>query len=150
MPILLDTSLLGRFANTSDAEHLIALDAVTKLEGTGETILITPQNLIEFRSFATRPISQNGLGMSPALAEQESAKYEATYGLLADTPDVFFAWKRIVQTLSVRGKQVHDARLMAVCQVHSIDKLLTFNVGHFVRLATATSPQVAILDPRTV
>jgi hypothetical protein len=41
----------------------------------------------------------------------------------------------VVGALGVVGKQVHDARLLAVCQVHGVTHLLTFNVSHFARLA---------------
>ena len=37
--------------------------------------------------------------------------------------------------LGVVGKQVHDARLVAVCHVYGVSHLLTFNVTHFARLA---------------
>jgi len=49
----------------------------------------------------------------------------------------------------VVGKQVHDARLVAVCHVHAVTHLLTFNVAHFRRL-TAFGPAVAVVDPATV
>ena len=55
--------------------------------------------------------------------------------VLADTPDIYPAWKTIVSALSVIGKQVHDARLVAVCHVDRIAHVLTFNVSHFIRMA---------------
>jgi predicted ATPase len=48
----------------------------------------------------------------------------------------------------VVGKQVHDARLVAICHVHAVTHLLTFNVGHFVRMGFG--PGVVIVDPATV
>lgn len=47
------------------------------------------------------------------------------------------------------GKQVHDARLVAVCHVHGVSHVLTFNLGHFARLGAAP-PGVAVLDPASV
>jgi hypothetical protein len=44
---------------------------------------------------------------------------------------------------------VHDARLVAVCHVHGVKNLLTFNVAHFARLA-AFGPGVVVVDPATV
>jgi hypothetical protein len=35
------------------------------------------------------------------------------------------------------GKQVHDARLAAVCLVHLVDEFITFNTTHFQRLLPA-------------
>jgi hypothetical protein len=69
--------------------------------------------------------------------------------LLADTADIYPAWKALVSALGVIGKQVHDARLVAVCHVHNVTHLLTFNVGHLTRLTTF-GPGVVVVDPATV
>ena len=91
----------------------------------------------------------NGLGLSAVDAEAKAAVFEATFPLLAETPDVYPAWKALVGGLGVIGKQVHDARLVAVCHVHAVTHLLTFNVAHFVRLA-GHGPGLVVVDPATV
>ena len=73
----------------------------------------------------------NGLGLSVIETEAKAATFEASFPLLPETPDIFPAWKAIVAALAVVGKQVHDARLVAVCHVHAVSHLLTFNVAHF-------------------
>ncbi len=111
---------------------------------------LTGQNLIEFRNFATRPISVNGLGLAAAAAEGLAATFEAAFPLLAETADIFPAWKSIVGALGVIGKQVHDARLVAaVCHVYGVTHLLTFNISHFVSMA-GFGPGVVVVDPATV
>ena len=82
-------------------------------------------------------------------AEAKSAVFEATFPLLPETPDIYPAWKALVQALGVIGKQVHDERLVAVCHVQAVTHLLTFNVAHFVRLA-AFGPGVVVVDPANV
>jgi predicted nucleic acid-binding protein len=146
---LIDTSILGRLANTADVSHAAAVRAVVELHRRGEVLYITPQNLVEFRSVATRPIALNGLGLSSVEAEAKAAVFEATFPLLAETPDIYPAWKALVGALAVIGKQVHDARLVAICHVHQITHLLTFNVAHFTRLASF-GPGVVIVDPVNV
>ena len=145
MAYLLDTNVLIRLANARDARHAVAARAVLELHRSGETLHIAPQVLVEFRAVATRPTAVNGLGFSAAEAEAEAAGFEATFPLLAETPDIYPAWKALVGV----GKQVHDARLVAVCHVHGLSHLLTFNVGHFARLA-AFGPGVAVVDPAGV
>ena len=149
MGILVDTSVLARLANTADAFHLTATQAVVELHRRGEVLHITAQNLIEFRAVATRPVAVNGLGLTATATEIKGAAFEATFPLLSETPDIYPAWRAIVASLSVLGKQVHDARLVAVCQFHGISHLLTFNVTHFTRLATAP-PGVIVINPATV
>ncbi len=68
---------------------------------------------------------------------------------MAETPDIYPAWKALVGALRVIGKQVHDARLVAVCHVHGVTHLLTFNVAHFVRMA-GFGPGLVVADPGSV
>jgi len=149
MAYLMDTNVLGRLANLTDAQHSVASQAVVKLHRRGEVLHVTPQVLVEFRNVATRPIALNGLGLSTVDAEAQAAGFEAAFLLLAETPDIYPAWKALVGALGIIGKQVHDARLVAVCHVHAVTHLLTFNVSDFVRMA-GFGPAVVVVDPATV
>jgi predicted nucleic acid-binding protein len=146
---LLDTSILTRLANTAEARHAVATRAVLELHRRGDVLYITPQVLVEFRNVATRPVAVNGLGLSAVDAEAHAATFEARFPLVVETPDVYPAWKALVGALGVIGKQVHDSRLVAVCHVHGLTHLLTFNVSHFVRMA-GFGPGVVVVDPATV
>lgn len=112
MTTLLDTSVLGRLANRSDKSHAVAQTAIAELHRRGEVLAVTAQNLIEFRNFATRPVAVNGLGLTAA--SSIAATLEVSFPLLEETPAVYPAWRVSVEALSVIGKQVHDARLVAV------------------------------------
>jgi predicted nucleic acid-binding protein len=149
MNALIDTSVLGRLANRGDTAHALAQLAVAELHRRGDRLYLTAQNLIEFRNFATRPVAVNGLGLTPQAAATVAVAFETAFPLLDETPAIYPAWRLLVDALGVSGKQVHDARLVAVCHVHGITHLLTFNVAHFVRLA-ATSPGVVVIDAATV
>ncbi len=147
--VLIDTSVLGRLANRADAAHALAQAAVAELHRRGDALHVTAQNLIEFRNFATRPVTANGLGLTPPAAVAVAASFEAAFPLLEETPAVYPAWRTLADALGVVGKQVHDARLVAVCHVHGVTHLLTFNVGHFTRLAAAP-PGVVVIHPASV
>lgn len=149
MPYLVDTSVLARLANTADAQYAAALSAVVELHRRGEILHLTPQVLIEFRNVATRPQAQNGLGLSSEEAARIGALFEEAFPNLSESPAIYSTWKTIVERLGVIGKQVHDARLVAVCQSHNITHLITFNVGHFIRL-TGQQSSVAVVDPAKV
>jgi hypothetical protein len=110
---------------------------------------ITPQVLIEFRNVATRPVVRNRLGLSAVDAEAEAAGFEAAFPVLPETPDIYPAWKALVGALGIIGKQVHDARLIAVCHVHAVTNVLTLNVADFSRMA-GFGPGVVVVDPATV
>jgi predicted nucleic acid-binding protein len=115
---LIDTSILGRLANSVDASHPAATRAVVELHRRGEVLQITPQVLIEFRNVATRAVALNGLGLGVADAEAKARVFESTVPMLVETPDIYPAWKDLVKALAVTGKRVHDARLVAVCHAH--------------------------------
>lgn len=150
MAILLDTNILGRLANTGDVMHNVTALAVGTLELRGETLYIAPQVLIEFRNFATRPIKpNNGLGLSATEASKLATQFEAMFSLLPDTPDIYPTWRAIVDGLGIIGKTVHDARLVAVCHVHGVSQVLTFNVNHFTTLSKF-GRGIVVLDPRGV
>jgi predicted nucleic acid-binding protein len=149
MAYLIDTSVLARLANAADRQYAIADHAVVELHKRGEVLHITPQNLVEFRYLATRPTVANGLGLSATEAEAKAAVFESTFLLMAETPDIYPAWKALVGALGVIGKRVHDARLVAVCHVHAVTHVLTFNVSHFAGMARF-GPAVVVVNPATV
>ena len=149
MAYLIDTTILVRLANSGDVHHAVAARAVLELHRRGEVLHVTPQVMVEFRNVATRPLAANGAGLSIVDAEAHAATFEARFSLLAETPDIYPAWKALVSALGVIGKQVHDARLVAICHVHAVTHVLTFNVAHFVRLA-GFGPAVVVVDPATV
>ena len=149
MSHLVDTSLLLRLASTDDPLEPVAVRAIGGLHRQGEVLSIAPQNLIEFRGSATRPLDVNGLGLSGEDADVKAAGFEAAFPLLLETPDIYPMWKALVQAADVTGKQVHDARLVAICQVYRIAHILTFNVRHFTRLAAFT-PGLIIVEPADI
>ena len=133
----------------ADARHAVAARAILELHRRGEALHVTSQVLVEFRNVATRPVAINGLGLSSAGADAHVAAFESRFSLLAETPDIYPAWKALVGALNVIGKQVHDARLVAVCHVHRVTHLLTFNLTHFARLAQF-GPGIVVVDPASV
>jgi len=128
---------------------MVAEAAIVRLSEEGESLYVAPQNLIEFRNGGTRPAAVNGLGMTIEEAEAKAERYETIFTLLPETPEIYPAWKALVSAAGVTGKQVHDARLVAICHVYGISHILTFNVRHFARLAPF-GPGVTIVDPASI
>lgn len=117
-------------------------DALALLPANGNELVIVAQNLIEFWAVATRPIADNGLGITAAQAAQELTKLKTLFGILPDTADILPQWEQLVVKHQVLGKQVHDARLVAAMTVHKLTHLLTFNTDDFKRYdkITVVSP----------
>ena len=149
MSYLIDTPLLLRIVNRADVQNTVAEAAIETLRQQGEVLHIAPQNLVEFRNGATRPVEVNGLGLSQTVAEAQAEEFEKKFWLLPETPEIYPAWKALVGAAGVTGKQVHDARLVAMCQVYGVSLILTFNVRHFARLALF-DPGITIVDPASI
>ena len=101
--------------------------------------------LIEFHALATRPVAANGLGLEDDQARSFGSDIEALFPLLPETPDVYLHWRGLINSYSVRGRQVYDARLVAVMLAHGVTDLLTLNPTHFRRFS-----QIRVVDPSLV
>ena len=133
MSILTDTNILLRRTQPDHPSHLVAVESVAKLLAAAEPVYFTLQNISEFWTVATRPLANNGLGFSVALALGELEKIERFLTVLPDVPAVYGEWKRLIVRHGVLGSKVHDARLVAMMNVHGIRRILTFNTDDFKR-----------------
>ncbi len=149
MAILLDTNVLARIANKDDRDHAIAVRCVINLHNQGETLVLAPQNLVELRNVATRPIINNGLGLSASEADFLISKFESEFMLLIETQAIHTAWKLIISRAGTIGKQVHDARLAAIAEVNGVESILTFNTSHFEQFVR-TGSVLRLLNPRDI
>ncbi|MFL6276802.1 MAG: type II toxin-antitoxin system VapC family toxin [Blastocatellia bacterium] len=139
MSYLVDTNLLLRLAEPKHATYSSVLAALDMLRNNGEILHVVPQNLIEFWAVATRPPISNGLGMTIEEAANELTKLKSLFELLLDRAAIFSEWEKLVTQHQVRGKQAHDARIVAAMKVHGVTQLLTFNTDDFKRYADITA-----------
>jgi predicted nucleic acid-binding protein len=136
MRILLDTNVVLRLGDRGRPMHPEARAAVDWLDANGHECVIVPQVLYEYWVVATRPTEQNGLGMNVADAKAAMLQWMTVFRLLLDERGIFAYWRDLVATNEVKGKNAHDARLVAAMQRHGVTELLTFNKGDFARFST--------------
>jgi predicted nucleic acid-binding protein len=142
---LLDTNIVLRLVNPKAANHDVVKAAISKLREHNQYCVLTPQVLIEFWAVATRPTTANGFGWDALTTRAEIDRLLDLFPLLEDTPVIFDTWLTLVTTFAVRGKRVHDLRLIAVMQAHKVTHLLTFNTGDF-----PATPDVTLVHPEQV
>ena len=82
---------------------------------------------------ATRPLEVNGLGLDVASGERAVAEWMTVFQPLLDERGVFGHWRDLVSAHEVKGKNAHDARLVAAMQRHRVTTLVTFNTPDFAR-----------------
>ena len=142
---LLDTNILLRLSEYGHVHYPLVRRAMRFPESTREDVCYVPQTMVEFWAVRTRPLSANGQGFVPREAAMEAADIEAVIQIFPDNEEVHRVWRSLVAEYSVSGRQVHDARLVAVTMVHGIDQILTFNAKDFARYRT-----IRVLDPRKI
>ena len=145
MKWLADTNILLRSVQAAHPMYGDVSRAVDILFDRGDDIHIIGQNLIEFWAVATRTIPENGLGFTITGAAAELTKLKATFTLLPDTADVLPLWEELVVRYQVRGKQSHDARLVAAMNAHNLTHLLTFDQSDFKRFS-----EITVVNPRNI
>ncbi len=133
--MLIDTSALLRTLQVRHPQYETVARALETLPGRGRDLHIVPQNLEELWVVATRPVPQNGLGLSTTQAAAELIRLKSMFTLLPDTPAIYPVWESLVIRCQVSGKPAHDARLVAAMQVHGLTSILTFDKTGFSRYA---------------
>jgi predicted nucleic acid-binding protein len=107
-----------------------------------DQLCIVPQVLYELWSVCTRPAGENGLGLTTTQAGDEQSKVLSVFNLFPDDPSMLPEWQRLVVRHDVKGRNAHDARLVAAMNVHGVGHILTFNAADFARY-----PGITVLDP---
>ena len=133
MRILVDTNVVLRLGDKGHAMHDDALAAIDRLDANGHECVIVPQVLYEYWVVATRPPENNGLGMPVAKADAAVSQWITVFRLLLDERGVFSHWRDLVAANDVKGKNAHDARLVAAMQRHGLTNLVSFNKPDFTR-----------------
>lgn len=145
MDILADTNILLRRIQRGSAQHRQTRDALNHLSKSRHRLCVTSQNLIELWAVCTRPVDNNGLGLSPAQVERILSRIERSVARLPDSDAVYAEWRRLVSIHEISGKKTHDARLVAAMHVNGVSQILTFNGSDFTRFSGIT-----VIEPKTL
>lgn len=143
MLVLVDTNILLRLVEPGHAKHIESMRAVRELRSAGHILCVVPQVHYEFWVAATRPVSQNGLGLTGADAEGMLRRLgQPLFRMLRDERAIYEPWRELVGQLNILGKKAHDARLAAAMARHGVTHLLTGNQGDFRRFSS-----IVLIDP---
>src|SRR3954470_17583866 len=134
MRYLIDTGILLRIIDEQDPQHELVQNVFERLGRERHDAYITTQNIAELWNVATRPTANNGLNLSPAIISKLFADMIDPLCTVLTEPDILLSeFRRLLLQYNVIGKQVHDARLVAMMLVWQIDNLLTLNDRDFRR-----------------
>jgi predicted nucleic acid-binding protein len=75
-------------------------------------------------------------------AASELESVQRLFDRLPETGNLYEEWARLVKLHDVRGKNAHDARLVAATNLHGVKRILTFNKQDFARF-----PGIEVVSP---
>lgn len=129
-------------ADPADPRRADCLAALDLLRGSGEASTCA-QILIEYWVGATRLTDVNGLGLDTVTASRNLRLVVRLFPCLPEPSGIGDLWHQVVAKHDVKGKQAHDARLVALMLAHGITHILTLNPKDFARYSeiTALTPQ---------
>jgi predicted nucleic acid-binding protein len=142
---LLDTNVLLRLYQPNSPEFSSIRRAVHSLHRANAALYYLSQNIIEFWNVSTRPLAQNGYGLSPAETDKVATQIEKAFVLLPDVEAIHYEWRRLVFAYGVSGAKVHDARIVAAMIVHGVRQILTLDGSDFGRYT-----EIAIVSPQNI
>jgi predicted nucleic acid-binding protein len=127
-PILVDTNVLVDATNTARPRHSRALAFLGRPQ-----LVVCAQVIREYLVIATRPPTLNGLGLEPSHAMANMQQFRRLAALLPEEKPLLPRLLDLLSSIPCRGKQVHDASLVAAMLAHDVPTLVTSNPGDFSR-----------------
>jgi predicted nucleic acid-binding protein len=132
--LFVDTNVLVYASVVEAPLHEAALQAIQAHEQAGEILWISRQVLREYLATLTRP-GQFPSPPSIAILMTQVRHFTARFHVADEGPLVTEQLLGLLTAVSVGGKKVHDANIVATMQVYGIRHLLTHNVDDFTRFA---------------
>lgn len=138
MRIAVDTSVIVRYTNRTDAHFHEVHERIRELHAAGHELSIAPQSVYEYWAVATRPSSANGLGQTIDDTERALLLILRAFVLIPDPPDLLDRWLYLCRRHQVMGRNAHDARIVAWMLGNRVDQLFTRDRGDFARFDEIT------------
>ncbi len=131
-PVFIDTNVLIAATVKTHPSHATAVALLARLVADQAPLAISTQICREFLSVLTRqPVEGRTFAVDEALAAL--ARWRSSCAVLDDDQAVLAELLDLVRRQGVKGKQVHDANVVATMRANAIVRLATFNVGDFQR-----------------
>lgn len=145
--LFVDTNVLLTATDESRQLHSEALKLLAGTVSRDKRLATSGQVVREYLVVATRPIENNGLGLSAADAEVNVNEFLRGLELFDETEAVSMRLRQLATTHNLRGKRLHDANIVATMAVHGIHTLLTQNGSDFApfnEIAIVAIPDIAV------
>lgn len=130
--VFIDTNVLVAGSVEGHPSHAVATAMLERLARDGATACISAQVCREFLAVLTRgPVEGRTFSVDEAL--EVLVRWTASCEVLDDSGAVLPELLELVRRFGVRGKQVHDANVVATMRTHGVTRLATLNWSDFRR-----------------
>jgi predicted nucleic acid-binding protein len=129
--LFLDTNVLVAATDESRPFHAVARKLIAHGRSVGLHGATSGQVIREYLVVATRPLSANGLGLSPADALGNVEKMTRHLQFCEESESVSLRLRRLAGAGQISGKAIHDANIVATLMEQGIDLLATENPEDF-------------------
>ena len=140
--VFVDTNVLLAATTPSRGLHRRALTVLNDWPNLGWRLCASGQILREYLVVATRPADVNGLGLAVPNALENVSAFRTRMRWLNERQPVARRLLSLVAETDCRGKQIHDANIVATALEHGVDRLVTANANDFRRF----KGRIAVLD----
>jgi predicted nucleic acid-binding protein len=140
--VAVDTNVLLSATAPVRSLHRAALAVLNDWPNQGVVLAASGQVFREYLVTATRPVDVNGLGLDVGSALFNVGEFRGRMRLLSEGEWAWAHLTDLVARYGCRGKQIHDANLVAAALASGVDALVTANVRDFARFST----EVEIID----
>ncbi len=130
--MFVDTNILVKARILDAPDHNDARAALDRAFGDPEPLRISRQVLREYLAVVTRPQTW-AVGITREEALEDVDRLTGAFELLEDGPVVTDTLLALCRDVSVGGRQIHDANIVATMLAYGERRLLTFNTADFRR-----------------
>ena len=130
--MFIDTNVLVYSRIIEAPFHDVAGESLERVRLSNEPLRISRQIIREYVSVVTRPQTW----LNPLRSEEVLEEIDwlvSLFDILEDGPAVTEWLITLLREVSVGGRQIHDANIIATMLAHGERKLLTFNTSDFRR-----------------
>ena len=132
--LFVDTNVLVHAAVSQSPFHAEARRAICARQEAGVELWISRQVLREYLATLSRPQTFS-LPQPINVLVEDVRKLQNCFSIAEDGPTVTSRLLKLLETVQVGGKQIHDANIVATMLAHDIHTILTHNAGDYARFA---------------
>ena len=130
--MFIDTNVLVKSRIPNAPDHDVARISLDRAFRDPEPLRISRQVIREYLAVVTRPQTWP-VGITREDALDNVSRLIGSFEMLEDGPVVTESLMSLCREVSVGGRQIHDANIVATMLAHGEHRLLTFNASDFRR-----------------